>query len=180
MEDPHDKLDERLAQLPRQVDLPRNLWPGIARQIERRPRRHGALRWAASLLLVPVAGMLLWIGLHGSGPPAEVASSAHPPAPAGRPVSFDEPRDAAYMATRASLERSFRERLALLDPATRAKIETSLAQIRAAHEQIRQALAAQPANPVLEHLLDSLLHDEFDLYDNVVEATQPSMVRSRT
>jgi hypothetical protein len=178
MQDPHDKLDERLAQLPRQVALPRSLWPGIAREIERRPRRAGALAVAASLLLVPIAGTLLWIALHASSPPAGVMSPANPPAAARRPVSFDEPRDAVYMATRASLERSFRERLALLDPATRAKIETSLAQIRAAHEQIRQALAAQPANPVLEHLLDSMLHDEFDLYDSVVEATQPSMVRS--
>jgi hypothetical protein len=36
------------------------------------------------------------------------------------------------------------------------------------------ALAAQPDSPVLEQLLASALHDEFDLYDDVVRTTQPT------
>ena len=42
---------------------------------------------------------------------------------AGRtsPPTFDEPRNASYVAARDSLEVNFRERLTLLDPATRAK-----------------------------------------------------------
>jgi hypothetical protein len=73
---------------------------------------------------------------------------------------------------------TFRERLALLDPATRARIEASLAIIRKAHEDIRKALASDPASPVLEQLWQSTWHDELDLYDHVVRATQPTMTRT--
>jgi hypothetical protein len=91
--------------------------------------------------------------------------------------SFEEPRDPKYVLARDSMEKTFRERLALLEPATRAKIEASLAVIQKAHEDIRKALAADPQSPVLERLWVSTWHDEFDLYDRVVEATQPSMTR---
>ena len=92
-------------------------------------------------------------------------------------MSFDEPRDAGYVAARAALEQTFRERLALLDPDTRTQIEASLAVIHRAHEEIRKGLEAAPENPVLEHLLQSTWHDEFDLYDDVVRTTQPTLAR---
>ena len=91
---------------------------------------------------------------------------------------FDEPRNLSYVAARNSLELDFRERLALLDPATRAQIEVSLAVIRRAHDDIRQALARDPASPVLEQLWQSTWHDELDLYEHVVRATQPTMTRT--
>jgi hypothetical protein len=91
---------------------------------------------------------------------------------------FEEPRNPSYVAARAELEVSFRERVALLDPATRAKIEASLAVIRRAHEDIRKALASDPASPVLEQLWQSTSRDELDLYDRVVRATQPTMTRT--
>jgi hypothetical protein len=90
-----------------------------------------------------------------------------------RSTVFDEPRNLSYVAARNSLELDFRERLALLDPATRAQIEVSLAVIRRAHDDIRKALARDPASPVLEQLWQSTWHDELDLYDHVVRATQP-------
>ncbi len=75
---------------------------------------------------------------------------------AAQAAVFEEPRNPGYVAARAELlEVSFRERLALLDPATRAKIEASLAVIRRAHEDIRKALASDPASPVLEQLWQS-------------------------
>ena len=82
------------------------------------------------------------------------------------------------MAARDSLEQNFRRQLALLDPATRAKIEANLAIIRQAHEDIRKALASDPASPVLEQLWQSTWHDEIDLYEHVVQATQPPMTRT--
>jgi hypothetical protein len=95
-----------------------------------------------------------------------------------RGPNFDEPRNPAYQAARAELESSFKERLAILDPKTRAKVEASLAVIQQAHEDMRRALEAQPSNPVLEGLLESTWQDEFDLYDDVVRNTQPAMLRS--
>jgi hypothetical protein len=174
MKDPlHASLDEQLAKLPRAVPPPRNLWPGIAKQLHRSPRRARPLVFAAAAAVVAacVASALTWAVLHGR-------PAAPTPQLAARAPSFDESRNPRYVAARDSLEVSFRERLALLDPATRAQIEASLAVIRHAHEDIRKALANDPASPVLEELWQSTWHDELDLYDHVVQATQPAMTRS--
>jgi hypothetical protein len=93
-----------------------------------------------------VASALTWAVLHEPSPGAGGRRAA-------QAAVFDEPRNPSYVAARAELEVSFRERLALLDPATRAKIEASLAVIRRAHEDIRKALASDPASPVLEQLV---------------------------
>lgn len=90
-------------------------------------------------------------------------------------LSFDEPKNPNYVAAQDSLKVNFRDRLALLDPATRTKVEANLAIIRGAHEDIRKALASDPGSPVLEQLWQSTWHDEFPLYDHVVQATQPTM-----
>jgi hypothetical protein len=92
-------------------------------------------------------------------------------------MSLDEPHDPGYLAARAGLVDTFRERLAMLDPPTRAKIEANLAVIHQARDDIRKALAADPDSPVLEQLLESAWHDEFDLYDDVIRTTQPTLAR---
>jgi hypothetical protein len=174
MKDPlHASLDAQLANLARDIPPPRNLWPGIAGRLHRSPRRARPLLLAAAAAVVGacVASALTWAVLHGR--PASPALQLAAQAP-----SFDESRNPRYVAARDSLEVSFRERLALLDPATRAQIEASLAVIRRAHEDIRKALASDPSSPVLEELWQSTWHDELDLYDHVVRATQPTMTRS--
>jgi hypothetical protein len=174
MRDPlHASLDAQLANLARDIPPPRNLWPGIAGRLHRSPRHARPLVLAAAAAVVGacVASALTWAVLHGR--PASPALQLAAQAP-----SFDESRNPRYVAARDSLEVSFRERLALLDPATRAQIEASLAVIRRAHEDIRKALASDPSSPVLEELWQSTWHDELDLYDHVVRATQPTMTRS--
>jgi len=165
-------LDERLANLPRDIAPPRNFWPAIAGRLRRGPSRARPLfAAAAGLAGACLASALTWAVLHWrtASPSAPIAAHAS---------SFDEPRNASYVAARDSLELSFRERLRLLDPATRAHIEASLAVIRQAHEDIRQALASDPESPVLEQLWQSTWHDEIDLYDNVVQATQNTLTRT--
>jgi hypothetical protein len=177
MKDPmQGSLDEQLASLPRDIPPTRDLWPAIARGAARTPRRARPLMYAAaaSVTAACLASALTWAILHGRA--AQPAAPA--PAVAARAPNFDDVRTPRYVAARDSLERTFHERLALLDPATRAKIESSLALIRKAHEDIRQALAAAPENPVLEQLWESTWQDEFDLYDDVVRGTQPTMTRT--
>jgi hypothetical protein len=111
---------------------------------------------------------------QGSSPGSPAAGAD---SPAGSAANLGEPSDPRYLAARAELERTFNQRLAQLDPATRAKIEADLASIRKARDDIRKALASQPDSPVLEQLLASALHDEFDLYDAVVRTTQPTSAR---
>jgi hypothetical protein len=95
----------------------------------------------------------------------------------GLTMTSDEPHDPGFIAARAALQETFGQRLAMLDPATRAKIEANLAVIHQAREDIRKALAASPGSPVLEQLLESSWHDEFDLYDDVIRTTQPTLAR---
>jgi hypothetical protein len=166
-------LDERLANLPRDIAPPRNLWPAIAGRLRRRLSRARPLLFAAAAGLAGacLASALTWAVLH--------VRTASPTAPiVAQASSFDEPRNPSYVAARDSLELSFRERLRLLDPATRAHIEASLAVIRQAHEDIRKALASHPESPVLEQLWQSTWHDEIDLYENVVQATQNTLTRT--
>jgi hypothetical protein len=166
-------LDEQLDSLARDIPPPRNLWPGIAGRLRGNSRaaRPTAFAAAAAVAGACLASALTWAVLHG-----RQTSPAPQPAVA-RASSFDEPRNPRYLAARDSLEVNFRDRLKLLDPATRAQIEASLAVIRHAHEDIRKALANDPASPVLEQLWQSTWHDELDLYEHVVQATQPAMTR---
>jgi len=163
-------LDQRLAELPRDVAPPRNLWPNIRNRIQTAPRRSRPILMAACVATAAacLASIFTWAVLR------KVAASDGLPAIAGT-AAFTEPGDPKYIKARDSLQRTFRERLALLEPSTRAKIEASLVVIQQAHESIRQALLADPSSPVLEELWQSTWHDEIDLYDGVVEATQPSV-----
>lgn len=188
-------LDEELSKLSRDVSPQRDLWPGIVRGIVRAPQgtpRLASLPWmayAASAGALCLAAALVWVMIYGrpqisARGPATAANPALSRSPAagtepsaGIGASFGEPSDARYVAARAELERTFNQRLTQLDPATRAKIEADLASIRKARDDIRMALAAQPDSPVLEQLLASALHDEFDLYDDVVRTTQPTSAR---
>jgi hypothetical protein len=166
-------LNEQLESLARDIPPPRNLWPGIAGRLRTSPRRARPMVFAAAAAVAGacLASALTWAVLHGR------QTSQAPQLAAAHAPTFDEPRNPRYVAARDSLELNFRDRLKLLDPATRAQIEASLAVIRQAHEDIRKALASDPASPVLEQLWQSTWHDELDLYEHVVEATQPAITR---
>jgi hypothetical protein len=167
-----DSLDARLGKLPRDIVPPRYLWPSIERAIERQPLRtpQMVLAAAAAVAALMIAGAVVWVVLHGRA----VTPSAEAPSIA---MSLDEPHDTGYLAARADLLDTFKERLAMLDPATRAKIEANLAVIHKARDDIRKSLAEDPDSPVLEQLLESAWHDEFDLYDDVIRTTQPTLAR---
>jgi hypothetical protein len=165
-----DPLDHLLTQLPKDVAPPRNLWPDIQARIGPAPRRSRPVLMAACIATAAacLASIFTWAVLRRvqgpDGLPAVASTTA-----------FNEPGDPRYIKARAMLQQTFKERLELLEPSTRSKIEASLAVIQQAHENIRQALLADPSSPVLEELWQSTWHDEIDLYDRVVEATQPSV-----
>jgi hypothetical protein len=173
MNDPaQESLDARLAKLPRDIVPPRYLWPSIEREIERQPLRPPQVMFAAAAAVAAlmIAGAVVWAVLHSR------AATTAPGTPTVA-MSLDEPHDPGYLAARAGLVDTFRQRLAMLDPPTRAKIEANLAVIHQARDDIRKALAADPDSPVLEQLLESAWHDEFDLYDDVIRTTQPTLAR---
>jgi hypothetical protein len=171
-----NSLDERLAQLPRELPLERDLWPAIDAAItaqgtmRERPRRV-PLALAAGLAIALTAGIIGWQAGR-----SHVLLAASAPGTAG----FAVPADPEYVKTRATLERTYRDRLALLEPVTRDRIEHDLSIIRAANADIRRALADDPQSAVLNRLLASTWQQEFDLYATVVRTTEPAMQRNRT
>jgi hypothetical protein len=167
-----DSLDRLIANLPRDIVPPGNLWPRVASRLAGRPRHAPPMALAAAIAMAAagLASLFTWAVLKSPSVPRVIQTVA-------ATGSFDEPRDPKYVLARDSEEKTFRERLGLLEPATRAKIESSLAVIQKAREDIRKALAADPQSPVLEQLWQSTWHDEFDLYDGVVQATEPTFTR---
>ena len=164
--------DRELAQLPREIAPPRDLWPAISRAIRPAPRQRWPMALAAAASGALLAAALSWAILHNR------PSSVPAPAQAALAGPAADLADPSYVAARAELEHSFHERLALLEPVTRARIEQSLLVIRNAQDDIRKALAADPASPVLQELLDTTRHDEIDLYEGVVRGTQPAISRT--
>ncbi len=194
----YNSLDHALASVPREVQPTRDLWPGIALALRERGTAGGApanlaevraargvraarLQWplalAASLGVVCLVGALCWsvIRQHDA---SDLTARTAPPAIAGStPVSFGPPQTAAYVAASADLERTFNERLKLLAPATRARVQADLDTIRRANEDLRSALAKDPASPLLLQLLHSTWQQEIDLYTNVAQSTEPLLMR---
>jgi len=172
-------LDARLAALPRDLPPARDLWPGIDAAVTHStgPRRRWPFALAAGLA-VATLGVVLGVRLARDVPPAPVALG---PSDNVLVVSrLKSTEDADYLATRASLEKTYRERIALLAPDTRARIEEDLALIQHAHEDIRNALARDPGSRVLLQLLESTTEQEFSLYSTVGRNTEPFAPRTRT
>lgn len=170
---PQESLDQRLARLPRALPPARDLWPAV--EAATRPRRmwHWPTRLAAGLVIAAVSAALTWNLVRQQ--PGAGLSAALPAAERGAlaAASFQPPEDPAYRATRAALERTFSERLSLLAPKTRARIEADLETIRKANADIRAALEQDPASPVLQRLLESTWQQEIDLYRSVASSTEP-------
>ena len=93
-------------------------------------------------------------------------------------VNFGPPQSAAYAAASADLERTFNERLKLLAPATRTRVQADLETIRRANADLRSALAHDPASPLLLQLLHSTWQQEIDLYTSVAQSTEPLLRRT--
>ena len=168
-------LDDALERIPRELPPTRDLWPGIALATgqatghatgQSAARRERWAQWsmalAASLSVMGLIGALVW------------AMWRPPPAPGMR---FEPPQSVAYLKTHAALEDMFRERLQLLTPVTRNRIEADLSTIRSAHDDIRAALGKDPASPLLLQLLRSTWQQEIELYSTVSHATDPLLPR---
>ncbi len=124
-----------------------------------------------------LVGALCWSLLQQRAAPELVARSAPPAATARTLVNFEPPQNAEYVAARAALERMFNERLQLLAPATRMRVQADLETIRKANEDIRAALAKDPASPLLLQLLQNTWQQEIDLYTSVAQTTEPMLLR---
>ncbi len=80
--------------------------------------------------------------------------------------------DGEYLVARERLTRMLEERIAVMPPAARAKLEFNLGEMRRAADEINVALAAQPGDPLLEELLLKTYQDELAVLSNVNQLTE--------
>jgi hypothetical protein len=186
--DEDGRLDAELRGLSRiTIEPERDLWPGIATQLEPRSalgttRRRPAWLWQAAAAVLLVAGSSLLTATLLDNERGEGTMAAAPtvvPAPAttsgamAMPAAFGPGAklDPEYLAARRQLTAVLETRMANLPSSTRAKLEVNLAEMRRAAEQINAALGEQPGDPLLEELLLKTYQDELAVLANVNQLT---------
>jgi hypothetical protein len=172
------RVDAALQSLAREVEPGRDLWPDIMSRLEPRSK-HRAPAWAwqaaAAVLLVAVSS-LVTAGLvrRSSAPVAQVAAPAVRPHAVPAALGSDNALNADYEAARRQLGADLEQRLATLPPSARQKLESNLAEMRRAAEEINAALARQPGDPLLEELLLNTYQDELGVLASVNQLTSTS------
>lgn len=164
-----------------------DLWPGIeARLGERRAvvvpigadRERRRVSFSLPQLAAAVVAALLigvsatWLALDGGG---ETAGPARVEAPGGQrearvvPVS-EGPVEGSYAVAVEQLERELEARRDRLDPETLRAVETNLAVIDRAIEDIREALASNPEDPYLNRHLATTMQRKVDVLRQAAQA----------
>lgn len=185
-----DPLDQALAKLPQAVTPKRDLWSDIEAQIDaddaviESPRKGFTPHWyqmAAAVLLVIASSVTTYILVRGSGgeqQPLIVESQPLRPEIVAMPASFAGQRlGEDYAKARASLDAAFEQRLALLPPAAREKVERNLTDIRMAAREIADTLAQHPSDPLLQELLLSTYQSELRLLADVTQMAPATATR---
>jgi hypothetical protein len=176
-----------LAELPRDIRPPRDLWPQIAQRLEaeRAPttaaplpqRRPQTLHWLAAAAMVASVAVGVWIGrstLPGVAPvPQTVRNNPVTVAPANSGMAIDAAfvTDPRYQRQRAALLQSVQAQLATMPPETRNKVMASLATIEKAKQDLEGALGKDPGNALLQELLVNTYQDEMRVLTDVQTGT---------
>ena len=151
----HTQRVRSLAELPRGIEPPRDLWPAIAAQItgeQRPPATQPRWQWAlAAGLAALTIGVLL--GRVSVAPQPEMTPSS---ADISRGALFD----AKFVAQRNQLRTSVLQKVEALPPAEREKLLRSVTALRRAVEDIQSALGKDPGNALLQELLVNACQDE--------------------
>lgn len=187
MSEQRDPLDDALESLPKSVEPRRDLWSGIRAEIAAsapaspagaRAARFAAPHWyqlAAGVLLVIATSLTTYVATRQAmqDETQAIARYGSPePLVSAMPASFSgEALGVDYFKARAALDAEFEQRVAALPPATRAKLERDLADLRHAANEIATTLAQHPSDPLLQELLMSTYQSELQLFANVNELT---------
>jgi hypothetical protein len=177
---PEDPLLAKAAELPKEIEPARDLWPGIEARLGEAPRREEArgFRWpmalAAGFVVASVSALLTWSLMRSPDAvtPTTVAGTAAPVAEIV-PVNYGPNSGLTVQELRArdELVGRFRETFATLKPATRDAIVKNLAIMQAAADEIDAALAKDPASRMLKGMLVGTYKQELQLYSTVVTSS---------
>ena len=195
MNAPEERKVRSLAELPRDIEPARDLWPQIEARLERpagaklaatRAQRSplARLRWLAAAAMVAAVAVGVWIGRDF--PPRQPTPSAQNPpsatpgaqAPLGpklteTPADLLFVSDPRYQRAREALLKSLPARLAAMPPAQRKKVSDSLLTIEQAKKDLEGALGKDPSNALLQELLINTYQDEMRALTDVHEASDP-------
>jgi hypothetical protein len=168
MSDNTSKLDKALGGLPREIEPSQDLWPSIranldlSRDVDRRkPTFSTMTRLAAGfVLLIASCATTYLITRHSMQPTASANFAA---------ASDNNDVVKEYLRSRAELDRLFAERIASLPSKTRANLESNLADLRRAENEIVASLSQNPSDALLHELLMSTYQSEAQLLADVNE-----------
>jgi anti-sigma factor RsiW len=168
------------AALPRSVAPEHDLWPGVARRVEReRSWSRASAGWSPLVLAAAATVAIGLAAVFWSGPaPARVRTVRIPtPTPAARlasgtsglsdPVLAAAERD--YEAAANALLEALQQRRARLQPEDLAAVEANLDVIDRALGEVRQALAQSPENPDLGRMLVATHRKKVEVLSRVVK-----------
>jgi anti-sigma factor RsiW len=166
--------------LPRERTPGRDLWAGIEERLdEARPSRGRVWTmagWGAGL--AAAAGVVLALSATLGGPAPPASSSPRPSGTASlAPVALgtEEPvmaAERAYARAAVELMAALQEQRDRLPPETLASLERDLRSIDAALLQVQLALASDPANPRLNHLLASTHQKKVEMLQQVLRLSR--------
>jgi len=182
-----DPLLAKAAELPKEVEPQRDLWPGIAARLGEAPRRaepRGS-RWpmalAAGVLVASVSALLTWSLVRAPDPATQpqVVVTDYQAADIV-PVSYgpNSGLTAQELVARDELVVRFREKFTTLRPETRDAIVKNLAIMQAAADEIDAALAKDPASGMLKGMLVGTYKQELQLYSTVVTSSDGTTRRT--
>ncbi len=168
------------AALPRSVAPPRDLWPGIARRVEReRSWRWASGGWSPAVLAAAATVLIGLAAVFWSGqPPARVRTVEIPtPTPEARlaagtaavsdPVLAAAERD--YEAAANALLEALHQHRAHLQPEDLAAVRANLDVIDRALAEVRQALVRSPESRELSRMLVSTHRKKVEVLSRVVK-----------
>lgn len=179
------RLDRALAALPRELAPPRDLWPGVAAQLDGVDGARGRRRWlwqaAAAVLLMAGSSLLTAVLLQRDRSPVaavtQAPATARATTGAPRPTGAGSGVPAAYALDPDSLEarrrlvESLAAQMQSLPPSARLKVERNLAEMRRAADEINAALHERPGDPLLEELLVGAYQAELAVLSSLNQVT---------
>ncbi len=186
-----DALMVQARSLATDVQPERDLWPAIEAAIgdDAAGANHGGAPFApwhrylaqaaAVILLVGASSGLTWLATSDRHSVTPVASNTAVPLDA-LPASFGSQYTLGpgFQDARRDLEGRLDEELEKLSPEARAEVESNIATIRKAIDEISQALSDEPDNVLLQELLLSSYQEELALMRQVNGITSHVMLRN--
>ena len=171
--------------LPRSVTPPRDLWPGIAREIERTQAWSWTriAAWQPVLAVAATVVVALAAVFFGSGGPAPVHTVAIP-SPGTEPgyrlqpaaVTMDPglmAMEEDYQDAANALLAALQERRGEIEPETLATVESNLAVIDRALAEVHRALEQDPNRPELGRMLASTHRKRVEVLRQMVKLSTP-------